>query len=118
MVQPLSPAKSKGTPSGTTASLVDTAHQLWDLISKIALPKTRTAKTVTILIEDLHLARKLAAAACTLLSERHKGPQLSDISQQLDDIKAQLDTTNTHTTTPCLPPPQKHSCTATPVMGV
>ena len=117
-VQPPSPANSKGTPLGTTASLVDTAHQLWDLISKIALPKTRTAKTITILIEDLHLTRRLSAAACTLLSEWHKGPQLSDISRQLDDIKAQLDTPNAHSTTPCLPLSQKHSCTAAPVTGV
>ena len=115
-VQPPSPANSKGTPLGTTASLVDTAHQLRDLISKIALPKTRTAKTVTISIEDLHLMQRLSAAAC--MSEHHKGPQLSDISRQLDDIKAQLDTPNAYSTTPCLPLSQKHSCTATPVTGV
>ena len=55
MVQPSSPANGKGTPLGTTASLVDMAHQLQDLISKIALPKTRTIKTITIVIEDVQL---------------------------------------------------------------
>ena len=116
MVQPPSPANSKGIPLGTTASLVNTAHQLHDFISKIALPKTRTAKTITILIKDLHLTRKLSTAACTLLSEWHKGLQLSNISQQLEDIKAQLDAPNAHTVTPCLP--QKHSYAAALITGV
>ena len=50
-----------------------------------------------------------------LLQEWHEGPQLSNISRQLDAIKAQLDTPSTHTT-PHLP--QKQSYAAALALGV
>ena len=80
MVQPPPPVNSKSIPPASTASLADTIHQLRDLISKIDLPRTRTAKTATILVEDLRLVHKLSVSACMLLQEWHEGPQLSDIS--------------------------------------
>ena len=62
------------------APLDVTIHKLCDLLYGIALPKTRTSKTVAITIETLCLARGLVESACALSQERHGNPQLDGIS--------------------------------------
>ena len=51
-----------------------------DLLYGIALPKTRTSKTVAITVKTLFLARRLVESACALLQECHRNPQLDGIS--------------------------------------
>ena len=93
-------------------SLGDTIHKLHDAILNIALPKTKTAKTVFIPVETLHLARDLAGSACALLQEHHTGSQLNDISRQLKAIQTQLATPSEAQL------PQKLSYAATLAMGM
>src|SRR6266481_103901 len=88
---PPPPVESSNSASDTKVSLDDTVHKLHDLVFAIALPKTKTAKMAVINIEVLHLACNLAESACALLQEHWKGPQLDDISRQLEVIKAHLD---------------------------
>ena len=112
MVQPPPPpVESSDSASDTKVSLDDMVHKLHDLVFAIALPKTKTAKTAVINIEVLHLTRNLAESACALLQEHWKGPQLDDISRQLEVIKAHLDIPSAARS------PQKLSYTATVTTG-
>ena len=65
-----------------------------------------------IAIEDLHLARKLAESACTLLQEHHGSLQLDDISKHLEAIRARLDAPST------VQPPPKLTYAATLSTGI
>ena len=94
------------------APLDVTIHKLHDLLYGIALPKTRTSKTVAITVKTLHLAHRLVESACALLQEHHGNPQLDGISRQLEDIKTQLDVSNP------VRPPQKPSYAATLSTGI
>src|SRR6266481_3607086 len=108
---PPPPVESSNSASDTKVSLDDMVYKLHDLIFAIALPKTKTAKTAVINIEVLHLARNLAESACALLQEHWKGPQLDDISRQLEVIKAHLDIPSAAQS------PQKLSYAATVAIG-
>ena len=92
MLQPPPPVKGNKSTLNTGLSLGDAIHKLHDAILNIALPKMKTAKTVSIPIKTLHLARDLAGSACALLREHHTGSQLNDISRQLKAIQTQLAT--------------------------
>ena len=85
-LQPPPPVKGNESTLNTGLSLGDAIHKLHDAILNIALPKMKTAKTVSIPVETLHLARDLAGSTCTLLREHHTDSQLNDISRQLEAI--------------------------------
>ena len=108
------PPLVKGNKStlNTGLSLGNAIHKLHDAILNIALPKTKTAKTVSIPIETLHLACDLAGSMCTLLQEHHTGSQLDDISRQLKAIQTQLATPSEAQL------PQKLSYAATLATGI
>ena len=102
-VQPPPLATAGDAKSTKTISLDDAIQQLYDLVHKIVLPRTRTAKVVTITVEDLHLACKLVTSACASRQDRHKELHLKDINRQLEAITAHLATSGT------APTPQKRS---------
>ena len=115
-VLPPPPVVNGAATSESRNSLNSTIHKLRDLIFGIALPeiktRTKTAKPVAVTGEVLRLARDLAASACTLLQEHHNGPQLGNISRQLQDIKAHLCPANV------AQPPRKPSYAAALSAGV
>ena len=89
-VQPPSSSEDSSPAPDTTASLRNTVQKLCDLVWEIAMPKTKTAKTVSITMEMLLLACELAGSACTLLWDPHEDPRVDNIGRQLEDIKAHL----------------------------
>ena len=115
-VQPPPPVANGAATSESRTSLNITIHKLCDLIFGIALPeiktRTKTAKPAAVTGEVLRLARDLATSTCTLLQEHHNGPQLGDISRQLQDIKAHLCPANV------TQPPRKPSYAAALSAGV
>ena len=104
-------ASNNKTPD-SKAPLDVTIHKLRNLLYGIALPKTRTSKTVAINIETLCLAHGLVESACALSQEHHGNLQLDGISRQLENIKTQLDASNPAR------PPQKTSYAATLSTGI
>ena len=112
MFQPSPPVKGNKSTLNMGLSLGNTIHKLHDAILNIALPKTKTTKTVSIPIETLHLAWDLAGSVCMLLQEHHTGSQLDDISRQLEAIQTQLATPSKALL------PQKLSYAATLAMGI
>ena len=98
MVLPPPPVVNGAATLESRNSLNITIHKLRDLIFGITLPeiktRTKTAKPAAVTGEVLRLTCDLTASACTLLQEHHNGPQLGDISRQLQDIKAHLCPTN------------------------
>src|SRR6266481_9001346 len=110
-VQPPAPAQSGNTAHDTTTSIKDAIQSLHDLIFKIALPKTKTAKIATITIEILNLARNLVSTARASLTDQRESPQLRSINRQLETITAHLALTSTS------PPNKKCSYAAALAMG-
>ena len=89
-VQPPSSSEDSSPTPDMTASLCNTVQKLRDLVWEIAMPKMKMAKTASITVETLLLARELAGSACALLQDPHEDPQVDNISRQLEDIKAHL----------------------------
>ena len=102
-VQPPPLVTAGDAKSTKTISLDNAIQQLYNLVHKIVLPTTRTAKAVTITVEDLHLARKLVTSAHDSRQDRHEESHLKDINRQLEAITAHLATSSS------APTPQKCS---------
>jgi len=85
---PPPPVQSIATEPAAPVPLAHTIKELYNLVFKVALPKTKAAKTASISIDTLHLLCDLATTAHSTLQDLPSGPQLSDISKQLKSISA------------------------------
>ncbi len=110
-VQPPASAQSGNTAHDMTTSIEDAIQSLHDLIFKIALPKTKTAKIATITIETLNLAHNLVSTVRASLTDQRESPQLRSINRQLETITAHLALPSTS------PPNKKCSYAAALAMG-
>src|SRR6266481_3092838 len=90
MVQPPPSAESTNIGTDTTVAINDTIHKLHHLIFQISLPKTKTTKTATIVVETLLAACGLVTVACSSLLDNQESPMLSKVSSQLDVVTAHL----------------------------
>ena len=111
MVQPPPSEQCNNAEPTTTAPLVDTIHKLYDLLFKVAFPKTSGAKNVYVPVEDLLLVHSLATFTCTSLQAHQVNPHLDDIHKKLDTIMTCLDTLA------MAQPPANHSYAQIVAMG-
>ncbi|KAF8580297.1 hypothetical protein K439DRAFT_1357325, partial [Ramaria rubella] len=89
---PSTPAKpdtsSHSTPN--TDTLASKLESLHEIIHKIALPKTKTAKTCTIAMNTLHAACNLITSACENIKESYFDSRISNIFENLESISAHI----------------------------
>ncbi|KIJ41359.1 hypothetical protein M422DRAFT_255550 [Sphaerobolus stellatus SS14] len=82
---PSVPSNPSSTPIHPLFRLASMLKDLSSLIHAIALPKVRTAKTRTILLDILHKACNLIISAVDTHKQQH-APQITSIIEQLDAI--------------------------------
>ena len=80
--QPPSLKQSNTTEPTTDSPLAITIHKLHNLLFKIALPKTKNAKTAAIAVDTLRLTQDLATSACTTIMPHLGIPSAAQLPQK------------------------------------